>query len=75
MQIVIHPYFAQLSKNVFEVFHKDIANLASSRKCIFFIIGHFRALLPLYPTARAKKIAGPKNTQRHFFLLGHFPKK
>ena len=74
MKIVTHPYFARLSKNVFEVFHKDIANLASPRKCIF-LIGHFRALLPLYPTARAKKIARPKNTQRHFFLLGHFPKK
>ena len=37
IQIVTHPYLAQLSKNMLEVFQADIANLARYRKCIFFI--------------------------------------
>ena len=39
IQIVTHPYLGRLSKNVLEVFHDDIANLARNRKCIFKI-GH-----------------------------------
>jgi len=32
IQIVTHPYLDRLSKNVLEVFHDDIANLARYRK-------------------------------------------
>ena len=32
IQIVTHPYLGGLSKNVLEVFHDDIANLARYRK-------------------------------------------
>ena len=32
IQIVTHPYLGRLSKNVLEVFHDDIANLARNRK-------------------------------------------
>ena len=35
IQIVTHPYLARLSKNVLEVFHDDIANLARDRKWVF----------------------------------------
>jgi len=37
IQIVTHPYLGRLSKNVLEVLHDDIANLARYRKCIFLI--------------------------------------
>ena len=37
IQIVTHPYLGRLSKNVLEVLHNDIANLARYRKCIFLI--------------------------------------
>ena len=36
IQIVTHSYLFQLSKNMLEVFHHDIANLAWYRKCFFF---------------------------------------
>ena len=32
IQIVTHPYLGGLSKNILEVFHDDIANLARGRK-------------------------------------------
>ena len=37
IQIGTHPYLGRLSKNVLEVLHDDIANLARYRKCIFSI--------------------------------------
>ena len=37
IQIVTHPYLGRLSKNVLEVFHDDIVNLARGRKWVFFI--------------------------------------
>ena len=35
--IVTHPYLGRLSKNVLEVFHDNIANLARYRKWVFSI--------------------------------------
>ena len=52
--MVTHPYLAWLSKNVLEVFHNDIANLARYRKCAFKI-GHFGALWPLHTRGMAQK--------------------
>ena len=37
IKIVTHPYLGRLLKNVLEVLHDDIANLARFRKCIFLI--------------------------------------
>jgi len=37
IQIVTHPYLGRLSKNVLEVFHDDIANLACGKKWVFSI--------------------------------------
>ena len=39
IQIVTHPYLGRLWKNVLEVFHNDIANLACGKKCIFLFWG------------------------------------
>ena len=36
IQIVTYPYLARLSENVLEVFHKDIAHFAVTKKWIFF---------------------------------------
>ena len=37
IQIVTNPYLGRLSKNVLEVFHDDIANLACGKKWVFSI--------------------------------------
>ena len=39
IQTVTPPYLARLSKNVLEVFHDNIANLAWDRKGFFFLFG------------------------------------
>jgi hypothetical protein len=55
IQIVTHPYLGRLSKNVLEVFHDDIANLARGRKWVFKI-GHFWALWPLHTPGMAQNL-------------------
>ena len=54
IQIVTQPYLGGLSKNILEVFHDDIANLARGRKWSFKI-GHFWALWPLHTPGMAQK--------------------
>ena len=46
IQIVTRPYLGRLSKNVLEVFHDDIANLACGRKWVFFYFGPKYRLIP-----------------------------
>ena len=54
IKIVTHPYLGRLLKNVLEVLHNDIANLARYRKCTFKV-GHFWALWPLHTPGMAQK--------------------
>ena len=72
IQIVTHPYLGRLSKNVLEVFHDDIANLARAESeylklAIFGPFGHFTH--PVWPKIYAK----PKNSQQDFCSLVHCP--
>ena len=65
IQIVPKAYLARSSKNMLQVFHKDIANLASPRNSFFFY-WEFWVLLQLQWPCRAHKLG-----QRDFSLLGH----
>ena len=61
IQIVTHPYLGRLSKNVLEVLHDDIANLARYRKCIFFDLGPKYRLIPsgaIWANVREKWLMG-----------------
>ena len=64
IQIVPKAYLARSSKNMLQVFHKDIANLASPRNSFFFY-WEFWVLLQLQWPCRAHKLG-----QRDFSLLG-----
>ena len=73
IQKVTHPYLARLSKNVLEVFHKDIAVCESHETWVFFVLTIFGPFGHFTHTVWPKNVAQPKNTQWDFYLLVHCP--
>ena len=72
IQIVTHPYSVRLSKNVLDVFHAEIVNLARGRKCMFKI-GHFLALWPLHTPGRAQKCCRTQKYSMGLLFLSALP--
>ena len=72
IQIVTHPYLGRLSKNVLEVLHDNIANLARYRKWVF-LLGCFWALLPLRPSGRAQKFCQTQKYSTGLLLVRALP--
>ena len=72
IQIVTHPYLGRLSKNVLEVFHDDIANLARYRKWAFKM-GHFWALWPLHTPGMAKNVCRTQKQSTGLLFLSALP--
>ena len=72
IQIVTHPFLARLSKNVLEVLHDNIANLARGRKCIFKM-GHFLALWPLHTPGMAKNVCRTQKQSTGLLFLSALP--